>query len=41
MELGGEFYLDLHTLSEKNHSVDAPLLRKRSAGEFSIYAPRV
>ena len=25
MELGGEFYLDLHTLSEKNHSVDAYL----------------
>ena len=32
MELGGEFYLDLHTLSEKNHSVDAYL-----SGEQPLY----
>lgn len=31
MELGGEFYLDLHTLSEKNHSVDAYLSRRTAA----------
>lgn len=32
MELGGEFYLDLNTLSEKNHSVDACL-----SGEQPLY----
>ena len=32
MELGGEFYLDLHTLSEKNRSVDAYL-----SGEQPLY----
>lgn len=32
MELGGEFYLDLNTLSEKKHSVDACL-----SGEHPLY----
>ena len=32
MELGGEFYLDLNTLSEKPHSVDAYL-----SGEHPLY----